>query len=73
MTAAEPSRSSAKCSSGFTVEIESESDKRTGGRTCFVEVNHIWIFLLTVLLAIGIGLQLLRRKSFFLLVSVAAK
>jgi|KBSSwiStaDraftv2_1062776.scaffolds.fasta_scaffold1820191_1 hypothetical protein len=65
MAAAELSRSFAKCSSGFTVEIESESDKRTGGRTCFVEVSHIWIFLLTVLLPIGIGSQLLRRKRFF--------
>jgi hypothetical protein len=35
MAAADLSRGSAKCSSGITVEIESESDKRTGGRACF--------------------------------------
>ena len=34
MAAADLSRGSAKCSSGFTVEIESESDKRTGRGAC---------------------------------------
>ena len=34
MAAADLSRGSAKCSSGFTVEIENESDKRTGRGAC---------------------------------------
>ena len=34
MAAADLSRGSTKCSSGFTVEIESESVKRTGAGAC---------------------------------------
>ena len=68
MAAADLSRGSTKCSSGFTVEIESESVKRTGaGAWCRESEPHFQR------LAMGIGTQLLRRERFFLLVSVAAK
>ena len=41
MAAADLSRGSAKCSSGFTVEIESESDKRIEGSAVVVKVKRI--------------------------------
>ena len=42
MAAADFSRGSAKCSSGFTVEIESESVKRTGaGAYCRESEPHL--------------------------------